>query len=52
MKNLILLLLLNTAFTAKAQTAQQDSAHMALPFCLQGQGLFANHASMAFTVSP
>ncbi|RKR82792.1 hypothetical protein BDD43_3718 [Mucilaginibacter gracilis] len=27
MKNLILLLLLNLAFTAEAQTAQQDSAH-------------------------
>ncbi|MGN6394767.1 MAG: hypothetical protein ACTHMI_04350 [Mucilaginibacter sp.] len=29
MKNLTLLLLLITAFTAKAQTAQQDSAHRA-----------------------
>ncbi|MDN3583834.1 hypothetical protein [Mucilaginibacter flavus] len=29
MKNLILFLLLITAFTAKAQTAQQDSAHRA-----------------------
>lgn len=29
MKNLILLLLLSMALTAKAQTAQQDSAHRA-----------------------